>query len=299
MSTTSTPPAGPTTPETDPNATARHTLPSFDGIREMDSNPPRVWTVVYITTAIAALFLIVAYPAIPLFSGETKGVFGWSSRAELGRHVQRSEAAPPDIQARFEQASLEQAEADPELRAYAVAAGHAAFGQNCASCHGRQGQGAVAFPDLADKDWLWGGTREAILHTLHVGIRWPGSEDTRDNRMPAFGKQGVLPREQLSELVDHVRSLSGASHNPAAAARGAPLFAENCVACHGENGGGNQELGAPNLTDDIWLYGGTREAIYESLYNSRAGVMPSFAGRLSEDTLRKLVIYVRSFGGGE
>lgn len=297
--TTPTPPAGPTPPEIDPNAAERHTLPSFDGIREMDSNPPRVWTVVYITTAIAALGLIVAYPAIPFFSGETKGVFGWSSRTELERSVQRTEAAPPGIQARFEQASLEEAEADPALRAYAIAAGHAAFGQNCSACHGRQGQGAVAFPVLSDKDWLWGGTREAILHTLNVGIRWPGVDETRQNQMPAFGKDGVLQRQQISELVDYVRGLSGAPHDPAAAARGAPLFAENCVACHGEDGRGNQELGAPNLTDNVWLYGGTREAIYESIYHSRAGVMPSFAGRLSEDTLRKLVIYVRSFGGGE
>lgn len=283
-----------------PAAPERHGPLSFDGIRELDSNPPRVWTVVYITTFLAALLLVAAYPAIPFLSGSnSRGVFHWSSRAALERSVQGAEKAVPPMQARFEQASLETAEADPDLRAYALAAATATFGQNCAACHGREGTGNLGFPNLSDKDWLWGGTREAIEHTLQVGIRWPGSENTRQSQMPSFGKAGLLPREQIIDLVDYVRSLSGAEHRADAAARAAPLFAENCAGCHGAEGRGNQEVGAPNLTDQTWLYGGSREQIYDSIYNAHSGVMPAFANRLGDDAIRKLVIYVRSFGGGE
>ena len=195
---------------------------------------------------------------------------------------------------------MPEAEADPALRAYAIAGGHAAWGQNCAPCHGRDGgSGVLGFPNLRDKDWLWGGTPEAIQHTLNVGIRWPGTEDTRTSQMPAFGAQRILERRAVLDMVEHVRALSGQEHDAAAAERAAQTYAEQCAACHGESGEGNQGVGAPRLSDDVWLYGGTRKAIYESLWNSRAGVMPAFGGRLSEDTIRKLVIYVRSFGGGE
>jgi len=123
----------------DPHAPIRHGPPTFDGIRELDSNPPRVWTVIYIVSAIAAVWILFAYPAIPFFGGASRGWYKWSARASLTEAAAKSEASRPDIQLRFEQASLEQAEADPDLRAYAVAAGHAAFGQNCAACHGSAG----------------------------------------------------------------------------------------------------------------------------------------------------------------
>jgi len=117
--------------------------------------------------------------------------------------------------------------------------------------------------------------------------------------MPAFGVQSILQRAQIQDLVDYVRSLSGGSHDAAAAARAAGTFAENCAACHGPAGQGNQELGAPNLADQTWLYGGSREDIYHTIWFARAGVMPAFRQRLPDDTIRKLVVYVRAFGGGE
>lgn len=277
----------------------RHGPPTFDGIRELDSNPPRVWTLIYVVSALAAVWLLVFYPAIPWFGGATRGWYGWGTRASLTEAVAKSEANRPDIQIRFEQASLEQAEADPDLRAYAVAAGHAAFGQNCAACHGSAGKGATGFPSLADRDWLWGGTREAIQQTIVHGIRWPGSDAARNTQMPAFGAQGILQRAEILDLTEYVRSLSGAPHDAVAAARAAGPFAENCAACHGPAGLGNQELGAPNLADQVWLYGGSTEAIYHSIWSARGGVMPAFEQRLPEDTIRKLVIYVRAFGGGE
>jgi cytochrome c oxidase cbb3-type subunit 3 len=286
-------------PQEDPHAPERHGPPTFDGIRELDSNPPRLWTYLYLLCFGAAVWLVVAYPAIPWFSGATTGVFEWSSRAELSEAVERAEAAAPDVARRFAAASLEEAEADPALRAYAIAGGHAAWGQNCAPCHGRDGAGTLGFPNLRDRDWLWGGTPEAIRQTLQVGIRWPGEDETRSSQMPAFGAMRLLERPAIQALVEHVRALSGQDHDAAAAARGAPVYAEQCAACHGERGEGNQELGAPRLSDDVWLYGGGREATHASIWSSRAGVMPAFGGRLSEDTIRKLVVYVRSFGGGE
>jgi cytochrome c oxidase cbb3-type subunit 3 len=292
-------PAPPLPPNVDPLAPERHGPLSFDGIRELDTNPPRIWTVIYITSALAAIWLVVAYPAIPLLSGTTHGVFEWGSRASLTAAAQKAEANPTDIQVRFAQASVEQAEADPLLKEYALAAGRAAFGENCAGCHGREGRGVMGFPNLTDKDWLWGGSVEAIQHTLQVGVRWPGSDDARTSQMPAFGEQRVLERAQVIDLVEYVRSLSGMQHDAAAAARAAGTFADNCAACHGEGGGGNREVGAPNLTDGTWLYGGSREAIYNTIWHSRGGVMPAFGKRLSDDTIRKLVITVRSFGGGE
>jgi cytochrome c oxidase cbb3-type subunit 3 len=286
-----------------PNAPERHGPLSFDGIRELDSNPPRVWTVIYVTTFLASLWLLVAYPSIPWLShgGEQGqvGLLGWSSRSELVAGAERAAAQEPGIQGRFQGASYAEIEGDPALRGYAIAAGAAAFGTNCAGCHGRDGRGNSGFPNLTDRDWLWGGTPEAIEHSLLVGIRWPGHEPTRSSQMPAFGQLGVLERPQILDLVNHVWSLSGTPHNAVAAERGAPLFADNCASCHGERGEGNQEVGAPNLSDRIWLYGGSLEAVYASIHASRAGVMPVFGTRLDADTIRKLVIYVRSIGDGE
>lgn len=285
--------------EKDPNAPERHGPPTFDGIRELDSNPPRLWTYLFLLCCGAAVWLLVAYPAIPWLSGASTGVFGWSSRNELAGSVERAEAAAPDIARRFAVASLEEAEADPALRAYAVAGGHAAWGQNCAPCHGKDGAGTAGFPNLRDRDWLWGGTPEAIQRTLHVGIRWPGEPETRTSLMPAFGATKMLDRPAVQALVEHVRALSGQEHDAAAAERGAPVYAEQCASCHGERGEGNQEFGAPRLSDDSWLYGGSRDAVYKTIWSSRSGVMPAFGNRLSEDTIRKLVVYVRAFGGGE
>jgi cytochrome c oxidase cbb3-type subunit III len=287
-------------PEEDPNAPERHGPPTFDGIRELDSNPPRIWTYVYIVTFGAAIWLFVAYPAIPWFSGATTGVFDWSSRADLARAVNRADAAAPDVAQRFAAAGIEDIEADPALRAYAIAGGHAAWGTNCAPCHGRDGAGAAAgYPNLRDKDWLWGGTPEAIQQTLQVGIRWPGEDETRVSQMPAFGAMRMLERRAVQDLVEQVRALSGQEHDATAAERGAPVFAEQCASCHGEGGEGNPAVGAPRLSDDVWLYGGGRKELYETIWNSRSGVMPAFGHRLTEDTIRKLVVYVRSFGGGE
>jgi cytochrome c oxidase cbb3-type subunit 3 len=188
--------------------------------------------------------------------------------------------------------------ADPELLRFSLAGGEAAFGDNCSPCHGRGAQGSTGYPNLNDDNWLWGGTLDDIHLTLKVGIR-STHPDTRDNPMPAFGRDEILEPAQITDVTEFVLLISGSEAVTEAAARGKAIFAEQCTACHGEEGKGNMELGAPNLTDRIWLYGGTRDAILQTVRNSRAGVMPAWEGRLSPETLKQLTVYVHSLGGGQ
>jgi cytochrome c oxidase cbb3-type subunit 3 len=195
-------------------------------------------------------------------------------------------------------ASLADIEKDPALLALARARGRTVFGDNCAPCHGSGATGAKGYPNLNDDDWLWGGKLDQIMQTIQYGIR-SGHPKTHDSAMLAFGKDGILKPEQIITVANYVRSLSGL---PTAkgydAAAGKKIFAENCSSCHGDAGKGNQELGAPNLTDKIWLYGADEETIIETITNGRAGVMPAWVDRLDPTTVKALTVYVHSLGGG-
>ena len=175
----------------------------------------------------------------------------------------------------------------------------AAFGDNCAPCHGSGAQGSWGFPNLNDDVWLWGGTLEDIRTTLAHGIRWEADSDTRQNVMMAYGRDGILTRREVADVAEFVLALSGRDHDTDAATRGAETFGEQCVTCHGADGEGNRELGAPNLTDAVWLYGGDRASIIESVSNGRSGVMPAWGERLDASTINALTLYVHSLGGGE
>jgi cytochrome c oxidase cbb3-type subunit 3 len=160
--------------------------------------------------------------------------------------------------------------------------------------------GSVGYPNLNDDDWLWGGKLADIYTTLQHGVRSTNDSDTRISAMPAFGKDGILKKEEIRTVANYVVSLSGGkSEGTADLKTGAKLFAENCSSCHGDKGAGNQDLGAPNLTDQIWLYGGKVEDVVETVANSRAGVMPAWAGRLDTATVKSLTVYVHSLGGGK
>ena len=186
---------------------------------------------------------------------------------------------------------------DPELLSFALAGGEAAFGDNCAPCHGRGAQGAVGYPNLRDNSWLWGdGSLAAIHQTLLHGIR-ADDPKTHTSQMPAFGRTGS--RSRRSSM-----SRNMFFHCPArpttrtAAERGAKIYSTNCAACHGADGKGNPQLGAPNLGDELWLYAGDRLTVMETIRNSRGGVMPAWAKRLDPETVKELAIYVHSLGGG-
>ncbi len=169
------------------------------------------------------------------------------------------------------------------------------FKENCAACHGTGAEGKAGFPNLNDDDWLWGGKLTDIYNTISYGIR-STSDKTRVSQMPAFGKDGILKQHQINIVSDYVLSLStGKGYS----SEGAELFKQNCASCHGDTGKGNREVGAPNLADNIWLYGSSKEAIINQINNPQSGIMPSWEGRLSDTSIKQLALYVFSLGGGE
>lgn len=267
----------------------------WDGLKELNNPLPKWWLWTWYACIAWALVYYVLYPSWPLASSYTKGLLGYSQRQDALDKVAEGQAARAVIGKGLATAELSAIAADPKMREFAMANGKAAFGDNCAPCHGSAGVGGPGFPSLQDDDWLWGGKLSDIHQTLKVGIR-STHDETRQTQMPAFGKDGVLKKDEISTVADYVLSLSGKGTATPAAKQ---LFADNCASCHGEDGKGNLELGAPNLTDAIWLYGGTKEKIVETVTNSRAGVMPTWEGRLDPVTIKSLAVYVHSLGGGK
>jgi cytochrome c oxidase cbb3-type subunit III len=271
----------------------------WDGIKELNTPLPRWWLLTFYATIIWAIGYWIAYPAWPLVSSYTTGVLNWSSRSAVAVELANLEKIRGEKMAALGSASLADIEKDPALLALARARGKTVFGDNCAPCHGSGAAGAKGYPNLNDDDWLWGGTLDQIMQTIQYGVR-SGHPKTHESAMLAFGKEGVLKPEQIVTVANYVRSLSGL---PTAAgydaAAGAKIFADNCAACHGDKGQGNQELGAPNLTDKIWLYGSDEATIIETITNGRSGVMPAWVDRLDPSTIKVLAVYVHSLGGGK
>ncbi|VAW03878.1 Cytochrome c oxidase (cbb3-type) subunit CcoP [hydrothermal vent metagenome] len=271
----------------------------WDGIKELNNPLPRWWLITwYVCIAISIVYMIFM-PAWPGITGYTKGLRNHSERANVAAAMADLDAGRNEtLKKLLTVKSVGDIEQDPDLLQLSMAAGASLFGDNCATCHGSGGQGFTGYPNLVDDDWLWGGTFAAIQQTLQHGVRAEDPE-TRINLMLAYGRDGMLPREQISDLVEYVTSLSGGEADAQAVARAAPIFAQTCAACHGADGKGIQALGAPNLTDGIWLYGGERQNIHETLQNGRGGVMPAWTTRLSDEQIVALAVYVHSLGGGE
>ncbi len=269
----------------------------WDGIKELNNPLPRWWVWTFYATIVWALAYTIAYPAWPLISSATGGMLGYSSRGEIKKELAAAQEAKRDYVAAVEASTVDQILADDTLRQFASAAGAAAFKVNCIQCHGTGAVGSAGYPNLNDDDWLWGGKPDEIRATIAHGIRFAEDDQTRISEMPAFGE--MLEPAQIKEIALYVRSLSGNTEDVAAVGDGAQLFAANCAVCHGETGKGNRELGAPNLTDAIWLYGSTEDEIIRQIRAPRNGVMPSWAGRLGDTTVKELAVYVHSLGGGE
>jgi len=270
----------------------------WDGIRELDTPLPRWWLWTFYATIVWALGYMVVMPAVPLVDSYTPGMLGYSSRAVVAERMTEAAMAQQVYLDRIAGASLQQIADDPELAAFAAAGGRSAFAVNCSQCHGSGAAGAKGYSNLNDDDWLWGGTLDAIATTLAVGVR-SDNPDTRSNVMAGFLKDGILSSAQVGDVAEYVLSLGNRADDAAAAARGEAIFAEQCVACHQQGGVGSHELGAPNLTDSVWLYGGAKADIVQSISSGRAGVMPAWEGRLSPATLKMLAVYVHGLGGGE
>ncbi|ODP37942.1 cytochrome-c oxidase, cbb3-type subunit III [Sphingomonas turrisvirgatae] len=271
----------------------------WDGIEELDTPMPRWWLYTLYATIVFAIAYCVAYPAWPLVDRATHGVLNWTSRSAHAEEMRTEGARRAPTIAALARIPIERLPEDSKLLDTAVAGGASAFKVHCVQCHGSGAQGFKGYPNLNDDDWLWGGDLKAIEQTLRNGIRQPGNEETRTSMMPAFGRDQILTPAQIEEVVSHVLTLSGREKPSAASRRGAAQFATNCAACHGAGGEGNRTLGAPKLTDAIWLYGGDRESIRQTIHNSRNGVMPAWGSRLDPVTIKMLSAYVHSLGGGE
>ncbi|SEN28209.1 cytochrome c oxidase cbb3-type subunit 3 [Sphingomonas gellani] len=271
----------------------------WDGIEELDTPMPRWWLVTFYATIVFAIGYCIAYPAWPLVSRATAGVLGWTSHGDLDREMKGEQVRRRPIMRALAVTPIESLPANPQLLAAAEEGGRSAFKVHCAACHGAGAAGSKGYPNLNDDDWLWGGTLTDIQQTLIHGIRQPGDDDTRQSQMPAFGRDGVLTPEQVQDAVSYVRYISHQEGGSQSAMRGRELFAANCAVCHGEKGEGNRTVGAPRLNDSIWLYGGDRDSLTDTITNAHGGIMPAWGKQLDPLTIKMLAAYVHSLGGGE
>jgi cytochrome c oxidase cbb3-type subunit III len=269
----------------------------WDGIRELNNPMPRWWLWTFYATIAWALGYVILYPAWPLITSATPGLLGYSSRGELSRDLDRVAQERAEMMQAVREASLPEILADEKLRIFAVAGGMAAYRINCSQCHGSGAQGSPGYPNLNDDDWVWGGDIESIHQTIAHGVRDKIDPDTRLSEMPVF--VGLLSPPEVLQVAAYVRSLSGLEAAPEKAAAGKDLYANNCVACHGAAGEGGKDFGAPRLSDALWLYGSSEAEIARQIQSPRHGVMPAWSHRLSQDTVKKLAVFVHSLGGGE
>lgn len=274
---------------------------SWDGIEEFNNPLPKWWVWIFYATIIWAVWYSIAYPAWPGVKSATAGYLGFSTRGQVAEDIASVAEANAPKNAELESVELVAfaKDKDNELYRYAVSSGAAVFDTWCAQCHQSNGAGAVGYPALGDDDWLWGGDMEAIHETITIGIRSPDHEDTRFNDMAAYGRDELLEPEEIEQVVNYVLSLSGDPMDASKVEAGAVVFEDNCTSCHGEGGVGDRDLGAPNLADAIWLYGGSYDAVMETVSNGRGGVMPNWNERLSEAQIRSVATYVHQLGGGE
>ena len=268
----------------------------WDGIEELDTPMPRWWLITLYMTVIWGVAYVVLYPAWPMIEKATDGVLGWSSRGQLAQEMSVVDQGRATVREELSRIPIERLPENSGLFAQAVAGGRSTFQVYCSQCHGSGAAGSqtLGYPNLNDDDWLWGGDLKAIEYTLVNGIRQPGVDGTRASVMPPF--EGAFEPAQLDALVGHVRSLGGKGRSSPV---GAKLFADNCVACHGALGQGDRALGAPRLSDAIWLYGGSADEIRHQILKPRLGRMPHWGQRLDPVTIKMLSAYVWSLGGGE
>ncbi len=283
--------------EKDDHSGVETTGHEWDGIKELDNPLPRWWLIVWYITIVIAIVYWILMPAWPTLHGYTPGLLHQSDRVNVANDMKALQAQRGKEGEMLKNASLEQIERDPNLQAYAMAAGQAIFGDNCAPCHGAGGAGGKGYANLRDDVWLWGGQLADIQQTLTYGIR-SGHPLARMSQMPAFGRDGLLKPADVNDMTDYVLALARKPANRAAVSRAAPTFAAQCAVCHGPEGKGNQAVGAPNLTDADWLYGGDRQSIHDQIWNGRGGVMPAWGGRLDAAQIKAVTVYVHVNAGG-
>ncbi|MDJ0826502.1 MAG: cytochrome-c oxidase, cbb3-type subunit III [Rhodobacter sp.] len=279
----------------------------WDGLEEWNNPLPRWWVWTFYATCLWGLIYTIAYPAWPLVDRATAGFLGYSTRAEVAEQIAEVDAQNADLRTALAEADLTMISDNADLQNYAVQGGAAVFRANCSQCHGSGAAGvqAAGYPNLLDDDWLWGGTIDEIAYTITHGIRNEQSPDSHWSEMPAYGRDEILGEDEIGQVVHYVLQISGQEHDAAKATPGAELFLNECSGCHMENGMGDPTQGAPNLTDAIWLYGGTEETLTETITNARFGVMPAWseewraAGGLDQAEINAVAAYVHQLGGGQ
>jgi cytochrome c oxidase cbb3-type subunit III len=249
----------------------------WDGdLREMNNPLPRWWVWLFVLTIIFAGVYLTLYPGLGSFAGK----LGWTQAGQYQAEVDKGDAAVAPLYAKFAAMPPEEIAKDPQAHAI----GERLFMNNCAQCHGSDARGSKSFPNLTDADWLHGGTPDKIIETITQG---------RIGQMPPMAA-AVGTSDDVKNVANYVLSLSGSPHDSVRAALGKSKFVA-CAACHGGDGKGNQALGAPNLTDDIWLHGYGENAIIAMVNNGKVNQMPAQASKLTPDQIRVLASYVWGF----
>jgi len=278
---------------------------NWDGIEELNNPLPRWWLWLFYATIVWGVWYTIAYPAWPMIKGATAGYLGFSTRAQVAEDIAAVETANAALMTQLAEADLTTLGNNPELQGFAVDGGAAIFRANCSQCHGSGAAGvqAAGYPNLLDDDWIWGGAITDIAYTVTHGIRNEQSPDTRWSQMTAFGD--ILEPAEIDAVVQHVRAISGQEHDAALAETGSVVFMDNCAACHGDAGEGSRDLGAPMLSDAIWLYGGDVDSLTYTVTNARFGVMPAWSQEwrvgtgLDQAEINAVAAYVHQLGGGE
>lgn len=271
---------------------------SWDGIEEYNNPLPRWWLWTFYLCIVWAIGYSIAYPAWPMVKGATAGLLGFSTRAEVAKDIRSFDEMNAAIDAELAAANVADILPNTPLGDYATNAGAAVFRANCSQCHGSGAAGNVGYPNLLDNDWLWGGSVDEIAYTIQHGIR-NETDDAHYSEMPRFGADELLEPEQIDQVVEFVLQLSGSEFDAVMATEGAVVFEDNCAACHAEDGTGDRDQGAPNLADAIWLYGGDRATLHETVSEARFGVMPAWGQRLTQAEVNAAAVYVHTRGGGE
>ena len=285
--------------ERDPHSGHMTTGHEWNGITELNTPVPLWIWLFLLATVVFSVGYWVLMPAWPVGTTYTRGLLDHDDKEIVGRRVGAAAEARSGWTGRIAAMGYDQIRADPALMAYVREDGHRLFGDNCAACHGMDAKGNPGFPNLVDGDWLWGGSPEAIAHTIAVGINSPARADTRVGQMMAFGKDGIIDNDAVLAVADYVKTLSDpawAKGKAASVAKGREVFVANCVACHGDQGQGDQTFGAPDLTDQIWLYGGDIEAIYTTIHGGRQGEMPAWEPRLTPVDRKILTLFLLDKG---
>ena len=285
--------------EKDPVSGQKTTGHEWNGIKELDTPVPLGILIFIVVTHVWALLWWVLMPTFPLGTTYTKGILDTDQRKIVEQDLTDAQAQRAARMKAIEASSYEDILANEDLMKLVRTTGHQLFGDNCAACHGADGRGRANYPDLTDEDWLWGGGPEKIAETMKIGIN-STHQNTRVAQMPSFGRDAILDRNQVTNVGTYVQSLSdpavSTAQNIEQMKAGREIFLTTCAACHGEDGKGNREVGAPNLTDQHWVYGGDLQTIINTIHGGRQGHMPTWDERLTPAEIKILSLYVASLG---